>query len=281
MSLDDRDYMRNRNRTKIDHIYNPKEFRSSEPINLNSSISFTRSKSTKGTLLGILVWVIIASVTFKIFENFNSRTAFNQVVVSAPPQNISPPQNPVPSQVTFDPLSVKPSAPERDDIANTATKNSSGVYKCVNDGHVTYGSTPCSSGAAIYKHDSVSEVHTSLIPPVALRRGSNGVYNLAGNINGFPVDFILDTGAAKTTISGTTAYQMGIRSCQITNSISTANGLAGNCSMVVSKLMLGDFNFTNVTVNIAPSMQGNSLIGNDLLAELKVQQHNGEMILSK
>lgn len=164
---------------------------------------------------------------------------------------------------------------------DTPTENSTGVFKCVNAGHVTYATVPCASGAVAYQSNLVTVTHASPVRSVSLMRGGNGVYNLSGKVDSYPVDFILDTGAAKTTISGATAYQMGIHSCDITSNTSTANGMAGNCSMTVARLSVGDFIFTNVSVNIAPTMQGNSLIGNDLLSELKVEQHGGVMTLSK
>lgn len=165
------------------------------------------------------------------------------------------------------------------------TENHSGVFKCLNEGHVTYSASPCASdsSAVAYQDNlvNISQAPDKHFHSVSLIRGGNGVYNLSGKVNSIPADFIIDTGASSTTISGSTAHQMGVRSCTITGTVSTANGIAGNCSMVVARLSFGDFVFTNVQVNIAPTMQGNSLIGNDLLSALKVEQHGGVMTLSK
>lgn len=270
MGLDDRDYMRNRGEEDT-HYYNPKEVDGEFFLSHNSK-SFSRSKGpwffvSLGILFGLGYYFFVVS------------PLSTELVISSQQLIISPLNHEPPQAARLFSNITEPTFEKKH--VEIPTKNSSGVYKCVNSGHVTYGSVPCASGAAVYQSDLVIVTHTPMARSVALMRGDNGVYNLSGNVNGFPVDFILDTGAAKTTISGTTAYQMGIHSCQVTNNSSTANGLAGNCSMVVSKLSVGDFVFSNVTVNIAPNMQGNSLIGNDLLSELKVEQHNGEMTLSK
>jgi aspartyl protease family protein len=230
---------------------------------------------------GLGVFFCLSFYSFVILPSSTMLIEGPHHVVDAPPIKYSPP-------VIRPPSAINPHLVGSTHI-DTPTTNSTGVFKCVNAGHVTYATVPCASGAVAYQSDLITVTHADLVTvthaspvrSVSLMRGGNGVYNLSGKVDSYPVDFILDTGASKTTISGTTAYQMGIHSCDITSNTSTANGMAGNCSMTVARLSVGDFIFTNVSVNIAPTMQGNSLIGNDLLSELKVEQHGGVMTLSK
>lgn len=79
MSIDDRDYMRerNRNRNKNDYIYNPKEFRAGKPISSKVSIEKPKNISPTGILPSILVWVIIAFVLLKIFQYVESKKINN------------------------------------------------------------------------------------------------------------------------------------------------------------------------------------------------------------
>jgi clan AA aspartic protease (TIGR02281 family) len=154
------------------------------------------------------------------------------------------------------------------------------IFKCNNSGVILYSTSPCSSGSVIYKSDLVS-VLTSSARSVNVPISSGGVYVLAGSLDGRGVSFMLDTGATKTTIAGSTAYEMGIRSCGITSYSNTASGLAGQCSMVISRLDVGGFVFNNVPVDISPKMIGYSLIGNDLLSRFKIQHQSGVMTISR
>jgi aspartyl protease family protein len=154
------------------------------------------------------------------------------------------------------------------------------TYKCVQSGHTTYSSTPCDGNSQIIKQrlsvSDGSERHS-----VSILRGSNGIYSLPGSVNGNSVTFAVDTGASVTTISGDDAFRLGIRSCVATDVTSTANGLAANCRFTVSSLSFAGFNFSKVTVNVAPAMKGMNLIGSDLLSKFKIEQQGGVMILSK
>ena len=155
------------------------------------------------------------------------------------------------------------------------------TYKCVQSGTTTYSSTPCEGNAqVIQQHISVSEDsgrHSVSI----LRDAASGLFTLPGSVNGNSVTFAVDTGASATTISGDDAYRLGIHSCAATAVIRTANGLTGNCRIKVSSVSFAGFNFTNVTVNVAPAMKGINLIGSDLLSNFKIEQQSGVMILSR
>jgi predicted aspartyl protease len=61
----------------------------------------------------------------------------------------------------------------------------------------------------------------------------------------------------------------------------TAGGTVPTCSLMVSSLSFGGFIFSNVQVILSPSMQGDVLLGQDLLFGFKIEQHNGVMVLSK
>ena len=149
------------------------------------------------------------------------------------------------------------------------------VYKCVHDGVTEYQQKPCSVGAVDY----VSMKKVEL--PVVVRRGSGGVYNVAGSVNGVPENFIIDTGAGQTSLSSDVAYRLGVRSCNATVRTKTANGVGKNCPAVVSSISIAGLQFYNVTVLLALGMAKDSLIGNDLLSKLKVSQENGVLTLSR
>jgi aspartyl protease family protein len=154
------------------------------------------------------------------------------------------------------------------------------VFKCVVDGGVSYSGSPCLSGAVPYDAGRVS-VNDESADTVTVTRDSHGIYSLPGSINGRSVNFIVDTGASFTTISGDFAKTLGINNCIQVGVTHTANGDAPMCRVNISSLSFGGFNYSNISVSLSPNMQGIALIGNDLLSRLKVNQQAGVMVISK
>ncbi len=155
-----------------------------------------------------------------------------------------------------------------------------GVYKCVEDGRVSYSSSPCVSGAAPYdaKRASISDASVN---SVTIFRDETGRFSLPGTVNGMSTTFTIDTGATFTTISGDFAAQLGIHECVQAGISRTANGDTPTCRVKVSSLSVGDFKYSNITIFLNPNMQGGALLGNDLLSGFKVQQQAGVMVLSR
>jgi clan AA aspartic protease (TIGR02281 family) len=154
------------------------------------------------------------------------------------------------------------------------------VFKCIVDGRVSYSSSPCLSGAVPYDAGRIS-VNDESADTVTVTRDSHGTYSLPGSINGRSVNFIVDTGASFTTISGDFAKTLGINKCLQVGITHTANGDAPMCRVKISSLSFGGFSYSNISVSLSPNMQGIALIGNDLLSRLKVNQQAGVMVLSK
>ncbi|MGC2165273.1 MAG: retropepsin-like aspartic protease [Gallionella sp.] len=155
-----------------------------------------------------------------------------------------------------------------------------GVFKCVNDGRVGYSSSPCSSGNVPYNRSRIS-IAESGASSVTLVRDATGGFSVPGAINGVSTNFTVDTGASVTTLSGDYAYKLGIQSCVPVGVSHTANGDTATCSVTVSTLSFGGFNYSNVTVYINPTMRGVTLLGNDLLSAFKIHHENNVMVLSK
>lgn len=81
---------------------------------------------------------------------------------------------------------------------------------------------------------------------------------------------------------GAVAYRLGIHSCVVVGTMHTANGDAGYCSVVVSRLSFAGFDFFDVAVSVLPNMTGDiPLLGGDLLKQLDVVQKGNVMTLSR
>jgi aspartyl protease family protein len=154
------------------------------------------------------------------------------------------------------------------------------VFKCVNDGKVSYSSSSCLSGSVPYQSNRASVTDTSA-DSVTVTRDAHGIYSLPGSINGRSVNFIVDTVASFTTISGDFARQLGINNCVQVGITHTANGDGPMCRVKVDSLSFGGFSYSNLSISLNPTMQGVVLFGNDLLSGFKVNQQAGVMVLSK
>ena len=154
------------------------------------------------------------------------------------------------------------------------------TYKCVQFGRTTYSSSPCDGNAKIIQQQ-VSVSDGSERHSVSILRGANGLFTLPGSVNGNSLTFAVDTGATATTISGDDAFRLGIHTCVADAVVSTPNGMTSHCRITVKSLSFAGFNFSNVTINVAPAMRGMNLIGSDLLSNLKIEQQGSIMILSK
>lgn len=150
------------------------------------------------------------------------------------------------------------------------------VFKCANS-RVSYSDSPCTSGAAAYNSSAAS---VSPAAPLQILH-ANGGFFYAGSANGLPVNFQIDTGATKTTLSGETAFKLGIKTCVPSGVSHTANGETVFCMVRLSSLTLGHFSFNNVDVQVIPRMTGVSLFGMDLLSQMHFSQANGLLIISR
>ncbi len=109
-------------------------------------------------------------------------------------------------------------------------------------------------------------------------RHSNGHYHITGAINGFPVTYLIDTGASLTSLSAQTAKQAGIRDCKPTT-FRTAGGTTPGCVALVPELTIGTFQLHNVAVAVLPNMEVD-LLGMNILSHFEMKQIDGVMRLS-
>ncbi len=155
------------------------------------------------------------------------------------------------------------------------------VFKCKTDSGIVYSEKPCVAAALPYKAGRVSISEGDAASMLTVPRDATGRFSVQGEIDGYSTRFLIDTGANVTTIFGNVAHQLGIKSCVPVGVSHTAGGDVAACRIKVSRLSFGGFKFTNVFVVLNPVAQGDVLIGQDLLASVKVHQENGVMTLSR
>ena len=113
-------------------------------------------------------------------------------------------------------------------------------------------------------------------------RSADGHYWIPAFINGFPVTFLLDTGATKTSIGARIAKNSGIRA-GVSAQIGTANGIGSAMQSEGNYLQVGAFTLSDVPVMVSLN-QANAdmaLLGMDVLRHFRIFQGQDSIQLQR
>lgn len=114
---------------------------------------------------------------------------------------------------------------------------------------------------------------------VRLRRNRFGHYNVSGKINGYPVEFLLDTGATDIAIPLRVANKIGLQHLYETK-IHTANGLALAYGTKVQLVSVGGIALSDLKALITTGMTGDIvLLGMGFLKHIEFTQRGEVLIL--
>jgi clan AA aspartic protease (TIGR02281 family) len=276
MSIDDRDYMKNRNKGKDNPYYNPKEFRGSKDRfsndpwfrrlkNSNKNIdsknfsyqekysipedkcaAHRRSKyQTEDVTWDTNVFGFkLKSVLFVIIGLASLLFLFNQGFFDRVLSNISPITARPLQEYTFEPVRSQPNSPPVQLPASVAKPIiSNGLY--------------------------------------SVARAGNGHFYVPGSVNNSPTVFMVDTGATLTFISSSLAARAGITHCT-KQEFMTAMGIDRDaCVARVSRLEFGAFYMLNVDIGISKNLSGEALLGMNALRNLRMVQTGDRLVLEK
>jgi aspartyl protease family protein len=114
---------------------------------------------------------------------------------------------------------------------------------------------------------------------VKLASNTQGHFVASGQINGQPVDFMLDTGATDVSIPSGLAERLGLeKGAPVT--LSTANGRSEGYRTRLDRLQLGDIVLHDVRALVAPGLGGEQvLLGMSALKKLEFTQRGGTLLL--
>ncbi|KAI2691832.1 TIGR02281 family clan AA aspartic protease [Pseudomonas sp. TNT3] len=114
---------------------------------------------------------------------------------------------------------------------------------------------------------------------VKLVSNRQGHFVASGQINGQPVDFMLDTGATDVSIPAEMAKQLKLEE-GFGVTLSTANGLSQGYRTRIDRLQVGDIVLRDVRALVAPGLGGKQvLLGMSALNKLEFTQRGGTMLL--
>lgn len=102
---------------------------------------------------------------------------------------------------------------------------------------------------------------------IEVPRSGDGHFNMTLNVNGVPVDFLVDTGATAIVLTMEDAARAGLDPANLAflGSAQTANGVVRTAAARVDEIALGPVRFDNVRVSVNGGDMPGSLLGMDYL----------------
>ncbi|MFC5385487.1 TIGR02281 family clan AA aspartic protease [Aquamicrobium segne] len=117
---------------------------------------------------------------------------------------------------------------------------------------------------------------------VVLDKGRNGHFAVRMEVNGKPVQAIIDTGATTTVLSSEAARAIGFdpQSLHYTVQVSTANGTANAAAIRVDDITIGNITRRNLPVLVAaPGALQQSLLGMNFIGSLSGFDVRGDRMI--
>ncbi len=117
---------------------------------------------------------------------------------------------------------------------------------------------------------------------VEIPRGRDGHYMLTLDVNGTPVDFIVDTGASEIVLSQRDADRIGLDPAELAylGSAQTANGTVRTAAVNLDSMALGGIVDRNIRAVVNEGELDGSLLGMTYLhLYQKIEIENGQMVL--
>jgi aspartyl protease family protein len=119
---------------------------------------------------------------------------------------------------------------------------------------------------------------------VELKVGRNGHFETTAEINGRPIDVLVDTGATLVALSYEDAERAGIypRDSDFTQRTQTANGIGRAAPVMLERVTIGDITVRNVQASVAePGRLFKTLLGMAFLSKLRVEMRGGTLVLNE
>ena len=120
---------------------------------------------------------------------------------------------------------------------------------------------------------------------VEIRAGAHGHYFASVEINGRPIDVLVDSGASIVALSYDDARRAGVYvgDRDYTQRVSTANGQARVAPIVLDRVSIGDITVRNVPAAVSePGSLATSLLGMSFLGRLqRVEMRAGTLVLQE
>ena len=136
------------------------------------------------------------------------------------------------------------------------------------------------------KYELGAHIGTNFTPPVQSVVSiwpTNGMYLTPGTVNGFSVDFLVDTGASKIAINAATAKRLSIdylKSRPV--AVKTASGIAKAYPVKLDLVQVGEIKLHNIDAVVLDGEEPTrALLGMTFLGQLEMQRTGERMDLKQ
>ena len=120
---------------------------------------------------------------------------------------------------------------------------------------------------------------------VELKAGANGHFHTEAEINGRPVEVLVDTGASMVALTYEDAESAGIyvKRSDFTGSVSTANGVSRVAPVMIERISIGDITVRNVKAAVVERGKlQTTLLGMTFLGQLeRFEMRSGVLVLEE
>ena len=115
---------------------------------------------------------------------------------------------------------------------------------------------------------------------VRIRKGEDGHFSVDAKVNGKDVEFLVDSGATITTVSGETAERIGLEAQGLLPVVvSTANGTARAWRSRAETLSVGGIRRDDLAMHISGPRSDMNLLGMNFLSTLSAWRVEGEWLI--
>jgi aspartyl protease family protein len=124
-----------------------------------------------------------------------------------------------------------------------------------------------------------TQIQQNGVREVILQRNRYGHYNVTGEINGYRVEFLLDTGATNISVPEHIAERIGLKRLYETQ-FYTANGIAKGYGTKIDRVGIGDITLNDLNASINPNVSDDIiLLGMAFLKRIEFTQRGDTLVL--
>jgi aspartyl protease family protein len=118
-----------------------------------------------------------------------------------------------------------------------------------------------------------------VIQSMTLRAAANGHVFLTAEVNGAPIQFMVDTGASWVSLTHADALRAGVGGAlNYSITMQTANGIAKAAPVTLREVRVGQFVVDEVSATVMPEEHGISLLGQTFLKRLRSYEMHGDVL---
>ena len=116
---------------------------------------------------------------------------------------------------------------------------------------------------------------------MTVKANANGHFIVRGEVNGTPVDFVIDTGATDIILSADDARRIGFRDHQLDYSLAyrSANGIVRGAPVQLRRLRIGQIEMYELPASVNEVNIGISLLGMAFLRRLEGYEVSGDRLV--